>query len=84
MALDARDHLNREGYRDAALCTVDYRELSPLTWLVPLSKPSLGLNVVSLGLILVPDASRMLAIVFELSPLGCQPSFKNFPPGGTS
>ena len=47
-----------------------------------LSEPSLGLNVVPLGLVLLVDASRMLAIVFELSPPGCQPSFKNCSPGG--
>lgn len=62
---------------------MEYRDLSPLTWLVPpLFEPSLGLSAVPLGLVLLVDASRMLAIVFELPPPGCQPSFKNCPPRG--
>ena len=48
----------------------------------PLFELSLGLSAVPLGLVLLVDASRMLAIVFELPPPGCQPSFKNCPPGG--
>ena len=56
--------------------------MSPLTWLVPpLFELSLGLSAVPLGLVLLVDASRMLAIVFELPPPGCQPSFKHCPPG---
>lgn len=43
--------------------------MSPLTWLVPpLFELSLGLSAVPLGLVLLVDASRMLAIVFELPP----------------
>ena len=40
----------------------------PSLGLPPLSKSSLDLSVVPLGIVLLVDASRMLAIMFELSP----------------
>ena len=58
-----------------------YRDFFPLTRIVPLSEPSLGLSVVPLGFILLVDNSIMVAIVYEPPP-GCQPSFKNSPPRG--
>ena len=48
----------------------------------PLFQPSLALRVVPLGLILLVDASIMLANIIELSPPESQPSFKTCPLGG--
>ena len=69
----------------------DRTEYSGLPRLVPphsaylsLSGPSLGLSVAPLGTVLIVDASRMLAIVFELSPPECQPSIKDPPWGDKS
>ena len=41
--------------------TGNYRELPPPTRLSPLSEPILALRVVPLGVVLLVDASRMLA-----------------------
>ena len=61
------------------MSTEDYRDLSPL------SKLSLYSSDAPPGFGLLVDAGRMLAIVSELPPPGCQPSFKNCPPPrGTS
>ena len=45
-----------------------YRDLSPLTRVVPLSEPSLDFSVVPLGIILLVDAITMLAIACEFPP----------------
>lgn len=59
--------------------------MSPLTWLVPpLFEPSLGLSAVPLGLVLLVDASRMLAIVFELPPPDVSLALRIVPPGDQS
>ena len=46
------------------------RLVPPHSACTPLSDPSIDLSVAPLGVIILVDSSRMLAIVFELSPPG--------------
>ena len=54
----------------------------PSLGLPPLSEPSLGLSVAPIGIVLLVDVSRMLAIVFELPPQDISLALRIAPPGG--